>query len=63
MRLHAVLTSALCSTAALIGHVSADDLDDLGVDASSSSVAESSTTGSKIERPTFTVSDYLLSWS
>ncbi|KAI9792524.1 MAG: hypothetical protein M1816_002044 [Peltula sp. TS41687] len=57
MRFNAVITTVLCSSAAWIGHVSADDLDDLGADASSSSsssVAEPATVGSTIERPTFT---------
>ena len=64
MRFNTVITTALCSSAVWIGHVSADDLDDLGADTSSlSSVGEPSTVKSTIEKPTFTVSDRHLSHS
>ncbi|KAI9679987.1 MAG: hypothetical protein M1817_005002 [Caeruleum heppii] len=55
MRLNAFLASALFSSAAIVGNVRADDLDDLAADASSS-VTESSSSTSSIERPTFTPS-------
>ncbi|KAI9821449.1 MAG: hypothetical protein M1826_000685 [Phylliscum demangeonii] len=54
MRFHAVLASALCSSASLFGHVRADELDDLAADSSTTSVAQSSTSTASIDRPTFT---------
>ncbi|KAI9806875.1 MAG: hypothetical protein M1833_002533 [Piccolia ochrophora] len=51
MRSTAAFASALYFTAALLGHVRADEADDLEADASS---AAASSTTSSIERPTFT---------
>ena len=51
--MNACLATALYSSAALLGHVRADDTDD-AVDSSSTSVEEAST-ASAIEKPTFTV--------
>ncbi|KAI9835202.1 MAG: hypothetical protein M1819_002572 [Sarea resinae] len=53
MRFNVLLATALCSTASLVGHVCADEIDDaLGGDASSS-LAETATSSSP-EKPTFT---------
>ena len=53
MRVNAVLATALYSSAALLGQVRADDIDD-ALESSSPSVEETSIT-SAIEKPTFTV--------
>ena len=50
MRLNGVFATALCSSAALLGQVRAEESED----ASTTTIAESSTT-SVIEKPTFTV--------
>lgn len=55
MRINAAILSALCSSAALLGQVRADDDDAAG--STSTSVTESSTS-SALEKPTFTPSNF-----
>jgi hypothetical protein len=62
MRLNAVLATALYSSAALVGQVRGDDIDEaVGGDVSSSAV-ESATSTVPAEKPTFTVRSFLLLW-
>lgn len=56
MRVNAAILSALCSSAALLGQVRADDDDD-AAGSTSTSVTESSTS-SALEKPTFTPSSF-----
>lgn len=53
MRLNAVLASALFSSATLLGHVRADDAEDI-LESSATSITEASTS-LPVEKPTFTV--------